>query len=299
MNATAVVHLVRHANGPEPFETFMESYRRHDPGLEHDLVLLFKGFPEGATAPYRERADDAATVDVPDTGFDLGAYRAAAETLPHERVCFLNSFSEILAPGWLGRLDRALDEPGTGAAAASGSWASMLSYSLWQLGLRDPYARAFGDRAGTRRIMHDISGVPRPTARRHWVTSLVNLVKDAPAMSRFPAAHLRTNGFVMRREEFCGLRWGSLATKRANHAMESGRRGLTGQLRARGRRVLVVDRHGAARDWPQWHEGAVFWQERQQDLLVGDNQTRLYAEGPPEWRRVLSRYAWGERGRPG
>lgn len=297
----ALVHLVRHTNGVEPFDAFLASYRRHDPGVEHDLVLLFKGFPDpGATAPYLERAQGGAagSIAVPDKGFDLRAYLAAARTLPHARVCFLNSYSEIVAPGWLGLLDRALDEPGVGAAGATGSWTSFLSYSRWQLGLDDPYARAFPDRRSVRRTMHDISGVRYEGDRRHWMTSLVNLLRDVPSMPPFPSAHLRTNAFNMRREEFSGLRWGSLTTKRGAYRMESGRRSLTRQLHARGRRTVVVDRHGAARDWWQWDEAAVFWQERQQDLLVADNQTRVYTGGAPEWRRVLSGYAWGDRARP-
>jgi hypothetical protein len=305
MNApagTAVVHLARHANGLEPFDAFLASYRRLDPGLEHDLVLLFKGFPDRcAIAPYLERAQDsvAGFVTVPDTGLDLRAYVAAALTLPHERVCFLNSYSEIVAPGWLARLDRAVRQPGVAAAGATGSWASLLSYSRWQVGLDDPYARAFEDRGSVRRTMHEISRVRYEGDKRHWIMSLLNLVRDAPSMALFPSVHLRTNAFLMRREEFCALRWGSLTTKRSNYRMESGRRSLTAQLHARGRRTVVVDRHGAERDWPQWHEAAVFWQERQQDLLVADNQTRVYAGGAPEWRRVLSGYAWGDRARPG
>jgi hypothetical protein len=298
---TAIVHLVRHANGPTPFEAFMASYARVDAGVEHDLVLLLKGFPDRAAAvPYMERAGGGVGhVTVPDAGFDLGAYVVAARTLPHARLCFLNSFSEIVAPGWLGRLDRALDEPGVGAAGATGSWASFLSYSRWQVGLRDPYGRAFAERGAVRRTMHDISAAHYPGDARHWAMSLTHFVRDVASMPAFPAAHLRTNAFLIRRDEFCGLRWGSLASKRAVYRMESGRRGLTRQLHARGRRTVVVDRHGAVRDWPQWPEAAVFWQERQQDLLVADNQTRVYADGAPEWRRVLSGYAWGDRARPG
>ena len=40
----ALVHLVRKANGPEPFRRFLESYRAVDAGAPHDLVLLLKGF---------------------------------------------------------------------------------------------------------------------------------------------------------------------------------------------------------------------------------------------------------------
>ena len=41
---------MRHAKGFEPFESFMASYEAHPAGREHDLVLLFKGFPDTAAA---------------------------------------------------------------------------------------------------------------------------------------------------------------------------------------------------------------------------------------------------------
>jgi hypothetical protein len=38
---------------------------------------------------------------LPDDGFDWAAYRRAAEHLPHEFACFLNTHSRIRADGWL------------------------------------------------------------------------------------------------------------------------------------------------------------------------------------------------------
>jgi hypothetical protein len=61
----------------------------------------------------------------------------------------------------------------------------------------------------------------------------------------------------------------------------------------------VVDRHGVVRFAPEWPDGNVFWQADQEDLLVADNQTRQYANGPPHHREVLSRFAWGLAARPG
>jgi hypothetical protein len=298
---TAVVHLVRHANGVEPFEAFLASDARFDPGLDHDLVLLFKGFPDRSdAAPYLERAEGRAALSlhVADTGFDLRAYLAAARRLPHARVCFLNSFSEVRAPGWLRLLDAALDDRSVGAAGATGSWGSHLSYGRWQLGLDDPYAKAFESRGDVRRTMHEIIGATYKGDKRHWLISLVNFMRDLPTMPLFPSAHLRTNAFLMDRELFCGLRWGPLRTKRATYRMESGRRSLTRQLHARGLTTLVVDRNGVARDWPDWHQGAVFWQGEQEDLLVADNQTRTYESATPQQRRALSGYAWGAQARP-
>jgi hypothetical protein len=298
---TAVVHLVRHANGLEPFERFMASYERFGAELEHDLVLLFKGFPDrAATAPYVERAAGHApsVVEVSDEGFDMTAYLAAARALSHRRLCFVNSFSEVRVAGWLRLLDAALTVPGTGAAGASGSWGSHLSYNLWQLGFTAAYGEVFESRTATRRALQERSGVAERPRPLQWAVTLANTVLDTPAMSRFPAVHLRTNAFLIDAELFRSLRWGGLGSKRATYRMESGRRGVTAQIRARGRQVVVVDRHGVARAPADWPEGDVFWQKGQEDLLVSDNQTRDYDEATPVQREVLSRYAWGARGRP-
>ena len=51
---TAVVHLVWGPVGLNPFGAFLDSYRRHDAGCDHDLVLLFNGFAgEVALQPFR------------------------------------------------------------------------------------------------------------------------------------------------------------------------------------------------------------------------------------------------------
>jgi hypothetical protein len=73
---------------------------------------------------------------------------------------------------------------------------------------------------------------------------------------------------------------------------------MTAQLTALGRPPVVVDRNGVARHGPEWPEGNVFWQGRQEDLLVADNQTRQYANGSSRHREVLSRFAWGLAARP-
>jgi hypothetical protein len=294
----ALVHLVRHANGLAPFETFMASYERFDAGREHDLVLLCKGFPDdAAAAPYVERAGGARAVHVSDEGLDLGAYLSAAARLGHRYVAFVNSFSEVLAGGWLGVLAAPV-ERGAGAAGATGSWGGGLSYKLYQLGLPGGYADVFSDRRAVRLAMHEISGTPDRGDLVHWIGNVVYTLRDLPALSLFPAVHLRTNAFVIERELLLSLRAGRLGSKRGVYRLESGRGNLTAQLTARGRPPVVVDRHGVARQGAEWPQADVFWQDHQQDLLVADNQTRSYADGPAHHREVLSRFAWGLAARP-
>src|SRR5215211_2985508 len=119
-----VLHLVREANGLEPFQTFVDSYRDHAAAVGHELVLVFKGFSsEGATAPFRALAADVCSqwVAVRDDGYDLGSYLDAAERVEFDRLCFLNSFSIIGSDDWLAVLASALDDRRTGLAGASGS----------------------------------------------------------------------------------------------------------------------------------------------------------------------------------
>jgi hypothetical protein len=294
----ALVHLVRHANGLAPFEAFMASYERFDAGREHDLVLLLKGFPgEAAAAPYLERAAGARALHVSDEGLDLGAYLTAAARLEHRYVAFANSFSEVLAGDWLGLLSAPV-ERGAGAAGATGSWGGGLSYKLYQVGFPGGYADVFDDRRAVRKTMHEISGTPDRGDVVHWIGNVVYTLRDAHGLTLFPAVHLRTNAFVIEREVLLSLRTGRLGSKRGVYRLESGRGNLTAQLTARGRPPVVVDRHGVVREGAEWPQADVFWQARQQDLLVADNQTRSYADGPAHHRDVLSRFAWGLAARP-
>ena len=299
---TAVVHLVRHANGRAPFDAFMDSYERHGAGAGHDLVLLLKGFPDAAAAaPYRERAAAHAprAIEVGDEGFDLTVYLEAAARLPHERVCFLNSFSEVLAGGWLGLLGAAMDaDARIGAAGATGSWGSQLGYGLWQMGLAGGYDDVFDDRRAARVAMHALEGAPPPRDVRHWVYNAALTAWGLGSTSLFPSIHLRTNAFLVDRALLLALGAGRARTKRATYRLESGRDSLTSRMRARGRPPVVVDRHGVARRAEAWPQADVFWQGDQRDLLVADNQTRKYAAATPEHRDVLSRYAWGLQARP-
>ena len=292
---------MRHANGLEPFTAFLASYAAHPSGREHDLVLLFKGFPAPAdAAPYLELASDhkPLALHVDDAGLDLTAYLAAARRLDHKLVGFLNSFAEILADGWLEHLCAALAGGRAGAAGATGSWASGLSYKLFQAGVPGGYADVFSDPRTVRLAMHEIGGGTDRGDVIHWIGNLVYTVRDFHLLTLFPAVHLRTNAFVVERELLLSLKTGRLGSKRATYRLENGRGNFTAQLTARGRPPVVVDRHGAARHPAEWPQGDVFWQGRQADLLVADNQTRRYADGPAHHRDVLSRFAWGLAARP-
>jgi len=309
MSELGVVHLVRRANGIEPFTRFLDSYRRHPAAAEHELVLVFKGFAgDAAVESHLALASGlrARSLSVPDDGFDLGAYWRAARELPHRRLLFLNSFSVILADGWLESLAAALRDPSVGAVAASGSWGSQASHMRYGLGLGGPYARVFADRESTQRVFAELASrgdqeqaargrAGRVAGALHIATTIA---RQTIGFAQFPAPHLRTNGLLIERERWLEICRSAPRDKLAAHRMESGRRGFTARLRRDGLDVVVVGRDGRVHRSEQWPDSSTFWQGDQQNLLIGDNQTDSYRTGDALRRRVLSGYAWGPRAAP-
>jgi hypothetical protein len=78
------------------------------------------------------------------------------------------------------------------------------------------------------------------------------------------------------------------------YKFESGIEGMTNQVLRLGLRVLVVGRDGQGYPPELWHASNTYWQSRQENLLVADNQTDVYLTSDPAWAAELSFHAWGE-----
>lgn len=300
-----LVHLVRGPNGPEPLQRFLASYRSCAAGGGHRLLLALKGFP--TEVEIRRCVDDVAAqgvdaehVVLPDDGLDLTAYARVVRSRRADRYCFVNSYSRILSDDWLAHLNAALDAPGVALAGATGSWTSQQDYRRYHLGLPSGYRSVFVDRESTRQGFLELTRQRNPGKRdlgraAFKLAAAVDLARDARTFAPFPNPHLRTNAFIARSSTLKELGMPQVRSKRDAYRLESGTNSITRQILRRGERVVVVDRAGAIHDPDQWDATATFWAERQQNLLVADNQTDDYEKADPAVRALLSRLAWGTR----
>jgi hypothetical protein len=303
-----LVHLVRAANGPAPFDAFVEAMNRYPPGIEHDLVLAMKGFDRAADAePYLERARHLhpEVLSFSDEGLDLGVYFAVAARLRRDRYCFLNSYSEPLSEGWLAKLDAALAQPRAGLVGATGSWASTRSWVAYSLRLPSAYRGVLPARKIARQVFNSIDMERSGVERRSTLESLLAKLRLIPQMPEqilafepFPAYHIRTNAFMIGHATLAELSLHAVHSKFDAYLLENGRRSITRQAQRLGLRTLVVDRAGVAYERDDWHRSRTLWQGRQEGLLVADNQTRSYDAGDASRRRVLSGFAWGRYADP-
>ncbi|MFI5004961.1 MAG: hypothetical protein ACHQE6_08100 [Solirubrobacterales bacterium] len=310
-----VVHLVWGPLGPEPLRRFVRSYRAHPAGVEHELIVLLNN-----VSP-RQRPRLLAELEgvphrllvMPEPEQDLAAYAQAVRWLEHERLCFLNSHSEILAPDWLAMLDRALDQPHAGLVGATGSWASTRSWVLHSYFLPTPYRGHIPERGIARaqflaieleRAGLPVSDASEPPTRtlRESLRAKLQTLPDMPAQilgfEGFPAHHLRTNAFMAARATLDRVWERRIETKMDAYRLENGRHSITRQVQAMGLRTLVVARDGSSYDCEQWPLSRTLWQGDQEGLLIADNQTRSYAHGGHDRRRLLSAFAWGPHADP-
>lgn len=268
-----VVYLARAKNGLGPFQTFLESYRLFPAGMEHDLLVVFKGF--------RNQKDASAYLDhskplvfktffMRDFGFDLKGYGLAANHFDHSYFCCFNSFSELLHPNWLFNLYEHITRPEVGLAGATGSWESMYSNALQE---------------------QNVSLLNR-------VTRPVRLATCRIAFDPFPNYHIRTTGFIVGRNVARAVWPGHFLTKRSAYLFENGKNSLTKRIIRMGLKPLVVGKDGVAYEKEDWARSRTFRNGDQENLWVADNQTRQYQSAAPETKTRLGRLAWGSSWNP-
>ena len=263
-----VVHLVRKKNGMEPFRRFLASYLDNPAGINHHLLILYKGFYRKADiAPYEELLKDIphSFLTVADFGFDLRPYFVAAKKHDSKYFCFLNSFSVILDKDWLLKFYRHINQPGVGLVGATSSWGSISS--------------------GAQTRKYSIHERLARFVLRKW---------RAIYFDPFPNYHLRTNSFMIAREVMLKIRCGVILTKMQAYRLESGKNSITKQVERMGLKPVVVGKDGKGYGKHEWNISNTFWRGTQGNLLIADNQTRKFDAASPEWRRKWELFAWGK-----
>jgi hypothetical protein len=322
----AVVYLARFAEGSKPVAGFIKSYARHDAGIAHDRVVIRKGFAGQDTtqdriiAPWSRHA-----YDVSDDGFDITAYAQVAARLPHRHVVFLNTFSEIVADGWLRKLHAAMQDPAVGIAGATGSFESLRSSMKrvnkgWWLFenrlspaptgsrrlirfVRKLLPRQFGIRVASRVITYFVASSKKPNFNpalddkfeAYWQQEIGpgGTLEYLSSVPPFPNIHIRTNAFMIDRRVFLDAGPGEIKDKKDSYLFESGEDSLTQQIFRRSLKVVIVGADGQRYDTDRWAESGTFRLGDQRNLLVKDNQTRAFDNMAESEKRAFADMTWG------
>lgn len=273
MAELVVAHLVRYRNGIATLNRFLNSYTGRAAGAPHRLLIILKGFGGRLHEPFRSALGSirCEIIHVSDQGFDIASYFRVAEQVPCRYFCFLNSFSEIRVDDWLARLSLAVSDDRVGLVGASGTWQS----------LKTNFLRRQAERPKSQ--LDRLIGLARSARYHLWLRS---------SFPDFPNPHIRTNAFVIERDRLLHLRR-PRNTKIDNYRFESGTKGLSRTISEAGLELRVVGLNGRAYAPHEWRDSRTFWAGNQENLLVADNQSRLYDAADSLTRATLRTYAWG------
>src|SRR5262249_6335021 len=123
--------------------------------------------------------------------------------------------------------------------------------------------------------------------------SYESLSRDNPAFPVFPNVHMRLNAFMFPREALLAAGQGQgIRDKWAARMFESGPSSLSRQILARGQHLMVVGRNGQAYPHDKWPTSDTFRVSGQENLLVGDNQTRFYDRHNWKARQAIAQATW-------
>lgn len=273
----AVVYLSWLPYGIEHLQEFVRSYLMNPAGYPHKLVFLFNGLDHSQDVSHFRDCVSSALSDFEilelNDGMDIDAYFFAAKEIDADYILFLNTYSRFQSGEWLRKYMIAMSED-TGVISATASCQSL-------------YSTVFHDNKWSWESHKSFSENFRKFKLLLKATCYWRFL-----IAPFPNPHVRTNAFLVRRNDFLQLKRKTLNRKFDAYLFESGKQSLTRQLAAKGLKALVVGRDGTTYDMSRFEESRTFWTGEQENLLVSDNQTEMYKNADSSYRSHLNEIAW-------
>ena len=273
----AVVHLIWLPYGIEIFKCFIDSYKKHEPGFNHSLYFIFNGMEnEEDIKPYQKYADELNVVYNTLTlkkGQDIEAYYWAASQILCDYLFFLNSFSVIKSDLWLSKYVNAFKYD-TGIISATGSFQSHYSLVFQNNKWRYEFSNSFSYNF------------------RKYKLFLKAFFYWRFLFKPFPNPHIRTTAFLIRKDTFLFIKKPAMKSKMDAYSFESGRNSLTNQLLKRRLKTLLIDKDGNTYEPHEWNLSKIFWNANQENLIISDNQTRIYDSASSEKKTIMTLSAW-------
>jgi hypothetical protein len=101
---------------------FVQSYLQHEPGLDHDTVIVCNGSPcTDDTRALFSLLPGLKFLEHDNSGWDIGGFQAAARAHPCDLMVFFGATAYFRGPGWLVRMLEARTELGDSLFGATGN----------------------------------------------------------------------------------------------------------------------------------------------------------------------------------
>jgi len=284
MNIT-VLYLSYIPYGKNHLKAFIDSYQKYNSGAPHNLTILFNGFSSESEANefivLINKSRLICNILFTKEKLDITSYFDAASKLNSEYVLFLNTYSVLLTENWCKIYLENILKTNVGVVGSTG---------------------ALGD------FSHDDDYYLRLKNFLKFKFSIVDIKKMVYyRFNYYPkvSPHIRTNAFMIKRELFLSLKYKKIRpfylnyfkalnkSKLTSLCFEHGNFCLTNQLLSKGLKPIIVGKNGIGYELNQWKDSNSFWINKQENLIVSDNQTKKFDNADLENQKFMTYSAWG------
>ena len=212
---------------------------------------------------------------------DITSYFDAATKIKSDYILFLNTYSILLTDNWCKIYFDNIIKPNVGVVGSTG---------------------AFGD------FSHTDDYYLRLKNMNIFKLNFIDLKKIIYfRFNYFPKVlpHIRTNAFMINRDLFLSLKYLKVRplflnyfislrkSKLTSLCFEHGNNSLTNQILARGLKPIIVGKNGISYEVNEWKTSNTFWINKQDNLMISDNQTKKYDFADLESKNFMKYSAWG------
>jgi hypothetical protein len=195
--------------------------------------------------------------------FDINSYHRVAKKYKDTVILFLNSYSCINADNWLRLITKHYGKKTI--VSCTGSNASLSS----------SYFRGYFKKISFYKSLK---------------YGFANLFR----FPIFPNPHLRTTAFLIKGSDFLSLKFKLFKTKLDTNIFESGRGGMTRQLKKRGFKIILAGKNGIGYEKESsWKTSEVYSFKDQKNLIISDNRTTNYARLSVKKKKAEVTHNWG------
>lgn len=266
MSKLVVVYLISAYDNRENLKQFINHYLNFDAGSKHELVICFKNFdekdkifqtPELKQIKYKKFLDNNKFND-----YDWGSYYRVSKENLDKIIFFMNCHCRPLVNNWLKLFENNYAEGSL--LGPAGSYESMVNSAL----------KGKHTRSKLRSIIYAIS----------------NFI-DFPI---FPNPHIRSNCFMISANNFLDLEFNKnyKFKKKGTWINESGRKGMTNQLKKKKFDIYVINSDGHKFKEEKWYLSKTYALNQQSKLIIGDKFSSIYAKKSIEDQLSFQNHIW-------
>ncbi len=269
MTKILVVYLISAYDDRRNLEKFIENYKKNKSGCAHDLLICFKNFNTKDSIFKLKKLKNLKYIKYKDNNnfndFDWGSYLRVAKKFNDKIILFMNCHSYPIIDNWLKILVN--NYSSDSLIGPSGSYESHVNNSFSKL------------------------------LNINFIRSLIYAFSNFIDFPIFPNPHIRSNCFMISSKNFQKLKLTKKYKykKKGTWINESGRYGMSKQLKQKKFRLFVINSDGKKFDQLDWKKSNTYAITNQSKLIISDKYSRIYENSNSRKKKLIREIVWGKK----